>query len=66
LTSSQIYNRYFDVDRTQPARLGAALRRYGSLVTADPEVLDAEDREEKRGLRRQLVAAGLDPDQEIL
>jgi hypothetical protein len=66
LTSSQIYNRYFDVDRTQPARLGAALRRYGSLVTADPEVLDAEDREEKRGLRRQLVAAGLDPDREIL
>ncbi len=62
LTSSQIYNRYFDVDRTQPARLGAKLRRYGILTGAAASALDDEDRAEIAVLREELEAAGIHPD----
>ncbi len=62
LTGSQIYDRYFGVRRVEAARLGSALRRHGMLSTADPDLLDDEDRQELERLRGQLIEAGIDPE----
>lgn len=59
MTASEIYERYFALEKLYPMELGEALQRYG-LLAGDPTRSGVADAELGR-LRDQLRDAGLDP-----
>jgi len=59
MTASEIYERYFALEKLYPVELGEALQRYG-LLAGDPTRNEDGDAELGR-LRKQLRDAGLDP-----
>lgn len=59
MTASEIYERYFALEKLYPVELGEALQRYG-LLAGDPTRSADADAELGR-LRGQLQDAGLDP-----
>jgi AAA domain, putative AbiEii toxin, Type IV TA system len=65
LTASQIFASFFDVERTEPGRLGAALRQLELLRQADPKSLDDLDRQDMAAFEEKLVSAGIDIEREL-
>lgn len=59
MTTSEIYERYFALEKLYPVELGEALQRYG-LLAGDPTRSSEDDAEMKR-IRQRLRDAGLDP-----
>jgi len=59
MTASEIYERYFALEKLYPVELGEALQRYG-LLAGDP-TRSSEDDAELGRLRQRLRDAGLDP-----
>lgn len=62
MTASEIYERYFALEKLYPVELGEALQRYG-LLAGDP-TRNADGDVELTRLRKQLRDAGLDPEWE--
>lgn len=59
MTGSELYRRFFGIDRLYPRQLGSDLQRYGFLVGLPDR--DAEETREMEELRRRLAEAGVDP-----
>lgn len=64
LTGGQIYRSYFGIEDFYPAEMGKALDRYSFLCTW---ALRTDDEEQERlALQAKLVAAGLEPEWEVV